>query len=83
VATNTIKKSIPSYWRNVNHILQEFFKNFYTPDFHLAQHPFRAVLPAQPWTPHALFPPSNAPAAREHQYNARQGRIYGLRSHFA
>ncbi|MCL2382160.1 MAG: hypothetical protein FWC64_11350, partial [Treponema sp.] len=33
-------------------------------------------------TPQAnVLHPSNAPAAREHQYNARQGRIYGLRSH--
>ena len=29
------------------------------------------------------LPPSNAPPRVSHQYNARQGRIYGLRSHFA
>ena|GEM_PF-6190755 len=43
--------------------------------------PLRAAFPGQPWRAHALFPPAMPPPCMSHQHNARQGRIYGLRSH--
>ena len=86
IATNTIKRKYTQLLAKRQLLLRDFFQNFLCSrrhSQHSRQHPFRAALPAQPWTPHALFPPAMPLAAREPAVQCPAGEDIRFKKPFA